>query len=156
MKKTVIFDEMELEYPNDLVIMDKEELNKKFSGSENRWAVKNQEKHMIISVVKLNPNAIMGFLTDEKSVANGIKIRIKKNMQDYHEIGTIKTNVDGRKACGFVYDYLVKDTDVRQYSEVLVISLKRRFYVVQYYSQLESNNDNINIYHNFLNSVRFR
>lgn len=154
MKNTVFNENVYIEYPDDFHEMSNEELQKYFAGNLLRFGAKNDDKHVILSVAK-TANKLVAVFTNTKSVLSGAESTLKKNLKDYTRIDEFDAEIFGEKAKGIHFKYSAIDKDVKQFCEMAVVKSKRCFYVLYCLSRLNDADENLNLFKEFRNSLRF-
>ena len=128
MKKTVLFNELNLRYPESFDVMSGEELGKVFSCRAERWGIKNLEQHMMFSVTRSGGKGILSRITDSKAVASGAGHQMKKTLIDYKKVYNIDQIICGQRARGFGFSFMPINSDVRQMGELIVFKRQNHYY----------------------------
>lgn len=152
MNNITVYDELILDMPEGFHVMNDEELTDYFGNTE-QWAIRDAERHIVISVVKTKPSLALSVLTDAKSVAKGVESNMRKRLIEYVHDDDITTQIAGKKTSGYRFSFKAKDADIRQSGEILVFKNKKCFYVLQYYTWTELNSSNIGIWRELTDSA---
>lgn len=134
--KTTVFNELCVTYPDDFYIMTPEEVGKYFSSDMLRWGAKNAEKHIVIVLAKTKAS-FLNLITDAKGVAAGAESSLRKSLKDYKCVGDIESELIGKKAECFGFEYLTDDGAVSQYCETAVVKAGRSYYIAYCFCRSE-------------------
>lgn len=152
MKRTHVNRELLLNYTDNFHEMDAEELRKYFSTEQNRWGIRDEKRHAIISVA-WTKTGLLNLLTDAKAIVNGMERCMKRNLQDYCRTERISTVISGAKAKGIRFLYTATGTDIKQKGEILAMRCGGKFYVVEFITGAEGEAENRRMYDAVLQSV---
>lgn len=153
MKQEIVLGEMQISYPGEFQIMDDNELKRFFSGSDSRWGICDNEKHIMISVAKQFNQSFLGLLADAKSVARSAKLRLMRRMNSFSLEDDFTVKVCGKKAQGFKFSYLTNDAGIRQTAELIVFKYKYCFFSSCYITRSDDFNYYRPVYEEILQSI---
>ena len=135
MVKTIINEEVLLSYPDGFEEMDREQLKEAFlDDNPNRWGIKDEKRHMMITVLWNRTNMISAMITGPAAVAHSAerKMRTSLNKSSYKCGGFERKKISGRNANGFTYEYVLEGA--AQIGEVLVFQNVNCFYMLYAYA----------------------
>lgn len=155
MQKTILNNELSIEYPDTFTVLTTEEMQKAFGNVwDDRFTIRNTELHILFSVFWKKTGGLFGAIADAKSVAKATEAKLKGKMPGYTPKGRCSSNVCGNKAEGFRYEYSAGD--VRQACEVLVFKYRKCFYTVYYYKRTDGGAECDDAFGAFLSSFSFK
>ena len=152
MKRIHVNKELLLNYTENFREMDDAELRKYFSTEYNRWGIRDEKRHAIISVAWTKAG-LFNLLTDAKAVAGGVERCMRRSLQDYRRTEKVSTVISGARAKGIRFLYTVTGADVKQKGEVLAMRCGGKFYVVQFVTNVEGEAENRRMYDAVLQSI---
>ena len=135
MVKAIINDEVILSYPDGFEEMDREQLREAFlDDNPNRWGIKDEKRHMLITVLWNRTNMITAMITGPGTIADSAEHKMKTSLSKsrYKLGGFEKKKISGRNANGFTYEYVLEDTE--QIGEVLVFQNVNCYYTLYAYA----------------------
>ena len=151
--KTAEFNGLRLAYPDDFYVMTDEEVGKYFCSDMLRWGVRNAEKHIVIVLAKTK-SSILNLITDAKGVAAGAENSMRKSLRDYRRVGDIETQIIGKKAECFSFEYLTDDGAVSQYCETAVVKDRRSYYIAYCFCRSQDKEEYSPMFDEFRKSVQ--
>ena len=114
MNEVVLNDQLHLAYPDGFRLMDDEELARLFTDQvPNSWGIWDTDRHIVVSVLWNESNALLSKLVSNKDLAKRIRKHLSKAYANsgFRADGVVKTEVCGTEACGFDFDYQVEGID---------------------------------------------
>lgn len=147
-----INNELRCKYPEHYHTMTADELEQFFSYRENRFGIRDEERHSVISLSWTKPG-IINYLTNAASVLNGAEKCMKKNLQDYRKIESYSLTVASQKAHGLRFEYTVTGKTIVQCGELIVFRVNNKFYSAHYISKKELNSSNLPEFQSVLESL---
>lgn len=135
MVKTLINNELYLAYPDGFEVMDRAELKKAFlDDNPNRWGIKDEQRHMMITVLWNRTNMISALMVGPKTIADSAERKMKTSLSNsnYRFNGFTSQKINGRNTTGFSYEYVLEDVD--QIGEVLILQNVNRYYMIYTYA----------------------
>lgn len=140
MVKTLINNELYLSYPDGFHEMDAAELKKTFlDDNPKRWGIKDEKRHMLITVLWNNTNMLSAIVVGPQAVAYSAERKLKASLSKSNykssEIKPIKIN--HRNGYKFSYEYVLEN--VEQFGEVLVMQNVNRYYTIYTYALKQNN-----------------
>ena len=139
MVKAVINNEVLLSYPEGFEEMDRKALKEAFlDDNPNRWGIKDEKRHMLVTVLWNRTNMITAMITGPSTIADSVEHKMKTslNKSRYKFGGFERKKVSGRNANGFTYEYVLEDTE--QIGEVLVFQNVNCYYTLYTYALKEN------------------
>ena len=124
-----------MHYPDGFEEMDREQLKEAFlDDNPNRWGIKDEKRHMMITVLWNRTNMISAMITGPAAVADSAerKMRTSLNKSSYKCGGFERKKISGRNANGFTYEYVLEGA--AQIGEVLVFQNVNCFYMLYAYA----------------------
>ncbi len=152
MKKLMINRSLSGAFPEGFHEMDRHELIKYFAGDTDRCGIHDENRHVILSVSWSKPG-FLGFLTDERSVLNGARLRLKLHLQRYRRLEKLNREIASRPAVGIRFEYQVTGTEFMQYSDLYVFKLGKLIYAVQLVARKECFEESQLLSEEFLRSI---
>ena len=140
MENTVLNSHLQLSYPEGFRVMDPQELKQYAYGSLPASALKDPDRHMILTFGYKTVGALAAFLLGAKDMARSIEAQLRRPMRafGYRPRGSVSRNVGGKKADGYTYTYTAQGIGMA--GETLVVKDGRTFYYLYCYmreAQLE-------------------
>lgn len=139
MVKALINNEVILSYPEGFEEMDREALKEVFlDDNPNRWGIKDEKRHMIITVLWNRVRMITAVITGPGTIADSAehKMRTSLSRSRYKCNGFEQKKVSGRNANGFTYEYVLEGAE--QIGEVLVFQNVNCYYTLYAYALKEN------------------
>lgn len=139
MVKAVINNEVLLSYPEGFVEMDREALKEAFlDDNPNRWGIKDEKRHMLVTVLWNRTNMITAMITGPGTIADSAEHKMKTSLsKSRYKFGRFeRKKVSGRNANGFTYEYVLEG--VEQIGEVLVFQNVNCYYTLYTYALKEN------------------
>lgn len=127
--------ELTVNVPDCFVPMTDAEMKKYIGSSENRWGVKDEKRKIIISCGWTPKGSFMNYLSDERSVADGVKQRLKRNLNSFRCLGTFSGKHKGHRLKGF--DFAFSAESGIYCGKAVVFKHNKHFYGFLYYSLKE-------------------
>ena len=132
MSEATVNNEIKISYSEGYSVMDAEMTSKYFTNTENRWSIKNEENHSIVSIGWNKVNAFMAFLADEKGAANGMHARMSGSLRDYVRGADISRDVCGKKGVGFDFTYASTEEGIPMEGSIIVFRNGKTFYFIYF------------------------
>ncbi len=140
--------------PDTFSLMTNADLKKFFGSTENRWGIRDEKRHMIISCGWTRQGDMMNYLSDERSIANGVRQRMKKNLTDFRASGFFQEKRGIHKAKGFDFQFRAVNDGCIYSGKALVIKHCKHFYGFIYYSSKENYAECARIFEDLFLSLR--
>ena len=156
MVKAIINNEVILSYPDGFEVMDREALKEVFlDDNPNTWGIKDEKRHMIITVLWNRARMITAMITGPSTIADSVEHKMKTSLSKsrYKCNGFERKKVSGRNANGFTYEYILEG--VEQIGEVLVFQNVNCYYTLYTYALKENCQAARVIIDSVENSIRF-
>lgn len=134
MNQAKVNGEIAVQYPDGFHEIDGSELVAMYNdGYENRWAIRDKERHAILCIQWHRNNALLAKIGDPATVIRSTESKMRKGMKDhnYSLMGFKDSIVCGIEAKSFTHTYTVEGVD--QTSEVTVFKHGCVFYTVYSY-----------------------
>ena len=80
---------------------------------------------------------------------------MRSRLKDYRRLERFDADMLGKPAKGIRFSYSATDKDVKQYGEMRVVKIKRRFYVTYCLCRLEGQEENGPAFQRFQESLSF-
>lgn len=152
--KTAIFNKIiSIEYPDDFYEMDKEEISKYFGGDMLRFAIRNVEKHVIMSIGKTN-KSILNIFATPKSVLSNAENTLKVNLNNYTRLDSFEVEMLSKKGNGMSFKYKANDQNIEQFCEMAIIKYKSEFYITYCLSRFDDVKENEELFRAFRGSLK--
>ena len=152
--KTVIFNKIiSIEYPDDFYEMDKEEISKYFGGDILRFAIRNVEKHVIMSIGKTN-KSILNLFATPKSVLSNAENTLKVNLNNYTPLNSFEVEMLSKRGNGMSFKYKANDQNIEQFCEMAIIKYKSEFYITYCLSRFDNVKENEELFRAFRRSLK--
>ena len=157
MEKELINNRLELVRPEGFRVMDHEELKQAYGiDYDCMWGMRDEERHIILSVFWKVSNKLISKLGTAKLVADESQKAMRRRYRKagYHSNGLFETEVAGNKAWGFSYGYTPDGP--AQSCETVVVKDGTCCYTVLYHTREECAQANRAIYEEVLASATLR
>ena len=132
MSKAVVNELISVEIPDGFYTMTPEELRQAYQNEkQNRWGMWNKERHVMVTVMwKEYPWLMRLLLSDVKAICRKNEEMAGKGYagHGYECGGFFSVNVDGKKAEGYRFSYLVGD--VEQSAETILFWYEKNIFSV--------------------------
>ena len=152
--KTVIFNKIiSIEYPDDFYEMDKEEISKYFGGDMLRFAIRNVEKHVIMSIGKTN-KSILNLFATPKNVLSNAENTLKVNLNNYTRLDSFEVEMLSKRGNGMSFKYKANDQNIEQFCEMAIIKYKSEFYITYCLSRFDNVKENEELFRAFRRSLK--
>ena len=135
MVKTLINNELYLSYPDGFHEMDASELKATFlDDNPNRWGIKDENRHMLITVLWNKTNMLSAIMVGPQAVAYSAerKLSASLNKSNYKSGAIEQVKLGGRNCYRFAYKYFLEN--VEQIGEVLVMQNVNHYYTLYTYA----------------------
>ena len=152
MKKLIINNTFAAGYPDNFHEMDSRELKKFYGCAGNRCGIYDEENHMAIMITWVKPK-LLGFLTDERTVLNGAKTQMRRNLPSYCQVDAMKRMIAGCDAIGDRFEYIPAGTDILQYGDLYVFKFDKIYYAIQLIARMNSFTQSQKEIEEFLQSI---
>ena len=152
MNKLVINNTFAAGYTDGFHVMRRNELKRFYGCDENRCGIYDEESHVAIMVTWIKPR-LLGFLTDERSILNGAKTQMKRNLMNYCKVDAMKRMIAGCEAVGDRFEYIVDGTDIMQYGDLYVFKFNKTYYAIQLIARKNRFEESQNKIEEFLQSM---
>ncbi len=156
MPTITINEQLSLTYPENYLEMSSDELAKAYNdGYQNRWGIKDENRHIIICIQWGEEHRFLSKIADVESVLNNDEKKIRKMLKDnsYSFDSQIKTTIDGMESEGFRYDYSVQG--IEQHAEHIVFKHDDVFFKIYIYTRKELLTENRTTIDEVIGSIRF-
>lgn len=147
---------LELSYSNSFRQLTPEERSKlHFMAEGEGVCIRDDEHHILISVGWHEINAFLGFLFNDKDLAENMKKNIRKMSSPYHfrDEEDIKTDLGGKTAEGIRYRYDAEN--IEMISESYVLKMNKTIYYFHFYTRAALFMNNKEIWDDILKTVRW-
>lgn len=155
MQEAEINKELALAYPDEFRVMELSELHHAFGVDYPKmWGIRNEERHVLISVIWKDTSEVLQRLVSTKSQVKEYEKRIHNLLRknNYHCEGFFERELAGQKALGFRYSFLREF--VEQIGEVIIFKRGKCRYSMYYFTRLETADDNRPAYEELLSSMQ--
>ena len=118
MSEAIINNEIKLKYPDHYEVLNEEKLRELYKNDDsNRWAVRNTEEHVTISVLWQGYNKVLAALADLKTTAKRNEQLMSNGLRSYGYKcnGYISDYVCGQTAQGYCYEYEIEGISQHYY-----------------------------------------
>lgn len=135
MVKALINNELYLSYPDGFHEMDAAELKEAFlDENPNRWGIKDEKRHMLITVLWNRTNMLSALMVGPQTIAFSTERKMSASLSksNYKYNGIENQKINGRNTCKFSYEYVLED--VEQFGEVLVMQNLNCYYTMYAYA----------------------
>ena len=135
MSTAVINDKMTVTYPKGFHVMDEAERKKVFPvADENRWAIWDTQRHIIIAIQWHKAPALLSKIVDTKSLAKRIEDKARKSYRNngYQGGELFERTIGGEQAWGVSFEYEISGT--KQVAEAYVLKHDGYTYSIYYYA----------------------
>lgn len=156
MVKTLINNELYLSYPDGFHEMSAAELKETFlDENPNRWGIKDENRHMLITVLWNNTNMLSALVVGPQAVAYSAerKLSASLNKSNYKSGAIEAIKINGRNCYKFAYKYVLEN--VEQIGEVLVMQNVNRYYTMYTYALKDKKQAARVIIDSITNSLKF-
>ena len=156
MLKITINDRLSMSCPEDMQILSPEEKRElDFLEVGPGECLRNQEKHILISISWKQLRGLGGSILATGDIAGGSEKQIRKAMTQYgyHMDGRISRRIGDINADGFEYTYTADG--VEMFGETLVTKDRRTVYYVHFYSRQEGKEENLEVLDYMLRTARW-
>ena len=136
MKEAIVNSEIKLNYPDHYEVLNEEQLRELYNNDDsNRWAVRNTEEHVTISVLWQGYNKLLAALADLKSTAKRNEQLMSAGLRGYSYKcnGFISEEVCGQTAQGYCYEYEIEG--ISQHARTLLFKAGRNIYGITCYTR---------------------
>ena len=157
MAKTLIHGELEIAYPEGFNLMTSDELRKAYNNPyPNIWGIRDEERHILITVFWKDSNELLSKLASAESLAKRAEKTISRGMRKlaYRFGGKFTTTIAGCEAHGFRYEFTGAG-DVAQVAETIVFKHGKICYTLYYYTRPETAAANLPVHDAILAALRF-
>lgn len=156
MKKVMVNDSLEIAQPEGFRLMDKQELVHAYEiDYPLMWGMRDEERHVVLSVFWKVNNKLLAKLATPKLVADSRRNTLRRILKerDLHFDEEFTSEIAGLKARGMRYRYV---NNGNQYTcEYVVVINDRTCYTIDYYSRSDHAEENRPLYEEILSSVAF-
>ena len=146
--------ELEILIPEGFrVLSDEERAQMNFLVDGEGVCLKDEEKHMLISIGWKKVNGFSALLLSAKDIAGDMEKRFRKALEtyDYDLEGFLERNVGDRKAEGLRYTYQSQQKDMA--SESFALKRGETFYYFHVYLRQEEREERLPLWEEFLASA---
>ncbi len=114
-------------------VMSDEEIEKLNASEKPQLCLKDDEKHIIVTLGCKEVNGFASMILNEKDLAKQTEKELRKPFEafGYRFDSFVSQNVAGQKAEGYLYDYDVQDTEMS--GKTLCLKRDRIFYYIYAY-----------------------
>lgn len=157
MKKETIRDELYLEYPEEFVLMSREQLKEVYlDENPNRWGIRDLERHALFSVWWHVSNPLLAALASAEDICKADEKKMAKGLAGYGYVlkGFFDEKVASVSTKGFSYEYVLQGK--KQIAETIVLKKKNVCYTIYFYSDEEHLDQNKETFREFLNSMELK
>ncbi len=152
----VLVNSLEVARPEGFCVMDHEELVQAYGlDYECMWGMRDDERHMILSISWKVSNKLLSKLASAKLVAEQSEKSQRRRCRKmgYHSDGLFQTEVAGREAWAFRYGYSPQNAPVQE-TEIVVVKDGTCCYTIMYHTRDECAQANRPLYEEILASMR--
>ncbi len=153
MQQMRLYDTLSVDFPDDMKLMSRAELDTYFGRNRDRYGFINKEDHMILTWTR--QKGLLSFLTDARSVVNGAYQTMKHNLPEFQKEAETEMTVAGQKACGYRFQFKAKNKDIYQTGNVMAFKYQGAVYACVFYTHTELYQKNYPIYEDVLRSAQF-
>ena len=156
MATVTINDEMKIAIPEGFVEMSREEMKVAYGDDvPDRYAVKNDNEHIIFCVYWHRGPSFLSKLADCKSLRDRCEKIVGKKMRNhqYKLEENFESALCGLEVQGFRHTYVVQDTEM--ISEVRVLKRENVSYTLYFYTRKETEQTAMPILKDILDSIQF-
>ena len=156
MQKAMVNDSLEFAMPEGFRLMDHEELVQAYElDYPLMWGMRDEERHVVLSVFWKVNNKLLAKLATPKLVADSRRNTLRRILRerDIHFDEEFDSEIAGLKARGLRYRYV---NNGNQYTcEYVVVINDRTCYTIDYYSRSDLAEANRPMYEEILSSMTF-
>lgn len=156
MVDTVVHGGLHLSYPDGFEVLGEDELRQLYrDDNQDRWGVRDRDRHLIFVVFWHDSNALLGKLAGTKSLARRAERLMSKALKAYAYRcgGFFSTRIGETKAEGFAYDYQVQGVD--QAARTIVCRKGACCYTLYWYARKDGDPADAQVFEDLLASVSF-
>lgn len=156
MRKAMVNDSLEISQPEGFRVMNHEELRRAYGlDYDCMWGMRDENRHVILSVFWKVSNRLISMLGSAKLVAEQSEKNLRRRYKKvgYHSDGLFEVEVAGLGGWGFRYGYSPEGSAV-QSCETVVIKNGTCCYTIMYHTRAERAQANRALYEEILASVR--
>ncbi len=155
--KEIIIDDLILYYDDDFSLIGEEEtMQMKFYGDSTGICIRNEKKHMIVTIGSKKINGFSNLLLNNKDLVNLTQEDIARAMRpyDYKLASSLMETADGQEMRGFAYDYIAEG--VPMYGEAYVAKKDRKIYYLYLYVRQECKEDGIGLWKKMIGDLKWK
>ena len=142
--------------PEGFHVMDEKERSElTFIADGPGVCLSDPDRHIIISAGCKQASSFTSFFFNEKDAARSMEQQIAKPMAayGYRNLGAAGRSAGGRIVHGFAYIYEAQG--IAMYAESHVSKIAKTFYYIHYYTREALKEENMPVWENFLNEIRW-
>ncbi len=155
--KEIIIDDLILYYDDDFSLIGEEETKQmKFYGDSQGICIRNNEKHMIVTIGSKKINGFSNLLLNNKDLAKLTQEDIARAMRPYgyEKTADLLEYADGQEMRGFAYDYVVEK--VPMYGEAYVTKKDKKIYYLYLYVRQECKGNGIALWKKMIGELKWK
>lgn len=158
MNHTLINNHLHISFPDDFQFLTRDELQELYrSDNKDMWGIRDKAHKILLTVFHHKSSGFMvKVFGNPKEIAEQNERKLAAFYRDYgyEQKEFFSSQIDGKDAYGFRYDYTVQG--VTQSCESVVTFYKDTCYTFYYYTRPDLWEDNKPIYEEILKSVQFQ
>lgn len=135
MNQAKIFDRLCVSYPDSFHVMDAQEMKKYFIDDAGRWGIRDDDKHITISVLKSASSKFLIMLADLKAVIKRAEFDMNRNLKDYQKIKNIEMTLLGKSARGVAFTFTTTKSAEKMYGEIICVKIGGMLYTFYFTSR---------------------
>ncbi len=156
MKKELINEQINIQFPDEFSEMDKTELSEYFNSIDRRWGIHDTDMHIVVSVGWVKVNALVSLITDAKSVANGAGASLERHLKDFIRGEDISVQYGGQNFVGFGFEFRASDDEsVVQCGRLAVTKVKKLYYAIYFIVRKDTAEESFGICNDIMASISF-